>query len=123
MQRSTYALVGLLLGTLVQSARAVDFIRDSAAATGAAAQLSLPKTVTPSGYKLLRYDEDYRYLKDPASRSDFWDPIKYIPIGQSDWFLSFGGEVRERFENYSAANFGVPGKEADGYLLQRVLVH
>ncbi|MFL6463296.1 MAG: alginate export family protein, partial [Bryobacteraceae bacterium] len=40
-----------------------------------------------------------------------------------DWFLSFGGEVRERFENYSAANFGVPGKEADGYLLQRVLVH
>jgi hypothetical protein len=27
-------------------------------------------------YKLLRYDEDYSYLKDPDRRTDFWDAIK-----------------------------------------------
>src|SRR4051812_44295109 len=30
-------------------------------------------------YKLLRYDEDYGYLKDPGRRSDLWDFIKYVP--------------------------------------------
>jgi hypothetical protein len=74
-------------------------------------------------YKLLRYDENYRYLQDPTMRIDFWDPIKYIPIGSHNWFLSLGGEVRERFEGYSAANFGVPGTTADSYRLHRVLVH
>ena len=34
-------------------------------------------------YKLLRYDEDYSDLKDPARRTDFWDPIKYIPFRRS----------------------------------------
>jgi hypothetical protein len=74
-------------------------------------------------YKLLRYDENYRYLQDPAMRTDWWDPIKYIPIGPYNWFLSLGGEVRERFEDYTAANFGVPGRTADSYLLHRALVH
>lgn len=74
-------------------------------------------------YKSLRYDEDYSYLRDPTKRSDLWDPVKYIPIGPHDWSLSLGGELRERFENYSAANFGVPGKTADGYLLHRLLLH
>ena len=35
-------------------------------------------------YKLLRYDEDYSYLKDPDRRTDFWDPIKYIPFGDRE---------------------------------------
>jgi len=35
---------------------------------------------TPPAYKLLRYEEDYSYLKDPSRRTDFWDPIKYIPL-------------------------------------------
>src|SRR5207237_5136336 len=40
----------------------------------------------PPGYKLLRYEEDYSYLKDPSRRTDFWDPIKYIPLwGRPDW--------------------------------------
>ena len=27
-------------------------------------------------FKSLRYEEDYRYLADPAKRGDFWGPIK-----------------------------------------------
>jgi len=30
----------------------------------------------PPPYKHLRYDEDYRYLRDPSRRTDFWDPLK-----------------------------------------------
>lgn len=74
-------------------------------------------------YKLLRYDEDYSYLEDTSKRQDASDRIKHIPAGPHGWFLNLGGEVRERFEDYSAANFGVPGKSADSYLLHRILLH
>src|SRR3982750_1285448 len=47
----------------------------------------------PPSYKPLRYDEDYRYLKDARYPTDFWDPIKYVPLwGRDDWYLSLGGE-------------------------------
>src|SRR4051794_2346856 len=36
----------------------------------------------PSGYMLERWDEDYSYLKTARS-SDFFDPIKYIPLNAS----------------------------------------
>ncbi|AEI83005.1 hypothetical protein CNE_BB2p01940 (plasmid) [Cupriavidus necator N-1] len=74
-------------------------------------------------YNFLRYTEDYRYLQDPARRSDPWDPVKLIPLGAPDAYLSLGGELRERFESYSAPNFGVPGPSSDSYLLHRLLLH
>ncbi|MFJ4291404.1 alginate export family protein [Cupriavidus sp. NPDC089707] len=74
-------------------------------------------------YNFLRYNEDYRYLQNPAKRSDPWDPVKFMPLGPPATYLSLGGEIRERFENYSAPNFGVPGPSADGYLLHRILFH
>ena len=58
-------------------------------------------------YKLLRYDEDYSYLKDPDRRTDFWDPIKYIPFGdREDWYASFGAQLRPRFQFYNNFDFG-----------------
>lgn len=94
-----------------------------AAVGGASAQpLPSPPGVPPP-FKLLRYDEDYRYLRDPAMRADFWDPAKYVPFGSPGWFVSLGGEIRERFEDYSASNFGVPGPRGDGYLMHRALLH
>jgi hypothetical protein len=81
----------------------------------------------PPAYKLLRYEEDYSYLKDPCLRTDFWDPVKYIPLwGREDWYLSFGGELRERYETYH--NEGAGSAPADPYgnnsdMLQRYLLH
>ena len=74
-------------------------------------------------YKLLRYDEDYSYLKDPDRRTDFWDPIKYIPIGdREDWYVSFGAQSRQWFQFYNNFNFGTtPGPNA--FLTQRYLFH
>ncbi len=75
-------------------------------------------------YKLFRFDEDYRYLQDPTQRTDIWDPIKYIPFDvDPGWYLSFGGEIRERFEYYSEPNFGLQGQPPNGYLLHRNLLH
>ena len=78
---------------------------------------------SPPPYSFLRYDEDYRYLRDPAARSDPWDPVKYVPLASPTTYVSLGGEIRERFESYSAANFGVPGPTSDSYLLHRILLH
>jgi hypothetical protein len=75
------------------------------------------------GYKPFRYDEDYRYLRDPTLRSDFWDPLKYIPLGgDPNTYLSFGGELRERFESYSPTNFGLKGGNDNAYVLHRLLL-
>jgi hypothetical protein len=83
-----------------------------------------PSKETAPAYKLFRFDEDYRYLRDPATHTDIWDPIKYIPLGfGSTWYLSLGGELRERFEYYSHPNFGLQGQGPNGYLLHRLLLH
>jgi hypothetical protein len=59
-------------------------------------------------YHLLREDDDWSFLANPAERQDFGDPIKYIPLrsGGNDWFLSMGGEVREVWEQIGNDNWG-----------------
>jgi hypothetical protein len=34
--------------------------------------------LTPSGYKMLRFDEDYSYLTNQANRTDLFDPITFL---------------------------------------------
>jgi hypothetical protein len=81
----------------------------------------------PPPYKHLRYDEDYRYLRDPSRRTDFWDPLKYISTSSDpDWYLSIGGETREWFELFHNPGFGSLPESANGYNLyplQRYMLH
>jgi hypothetical protein len=78
---------------------------------------------SPPPFKPLRYEEDYRYLADPTKRRDFWDPVKYIPLGgRADTYLSFGGEWRERFESTENPDFGLEGVKQDDVLLHRFLL-
>jgi hypothetical protein len=77
----------------------------------------------PPAYALNRADEDYRYLRDPSLRSDFWDAVKYIPLNESgNLYLSLGGEARERYEYFSNPNWG-SGPPGSGYLMQRYFLH
>ena len=57
-------------------------------------------------YSLLRENEDWSFLKDPASSNDFWDPIKYIRLGREGSYLTIGGEIREVFEQVGNDNWG-----------------
>ncbi len=86
-----------------------------------------PKEEIPPPYKLLRYEENYSYLKDPSLRTDFWDPIKYVPLwGREDWYLSVGGELRERYEFFHDLDQGRAPADAQGNngdWLQRYLLH
>jgi hypothetical protein len=86
-----------------------------------------PSFPLPPPYQPLRYDEDYRYLRDPQRRSDVWDPLKYLPLNEAgDWYASLGGELRERYEFSHNPRFGQEPHDAHGnnnYLLQRYMLH
>jgi hypothetical protein len=68
-----------------------------------------------------RWDEDYGFLADPAQRSDFFDPIKYVPLNSAgDWYASFGGQFRDRYEYFNNYTFGTGPQTHNGYDLLRL---
>lgn len=73
-------------------------------------------------YNLLRENDDWSFLADPSQRSDFWDPIKYIPLGCEACYLSLGGEIREAFERVGNDNWGKQ-PYSNAFLLQRYMLH
>ena len=62
------------------------------------------------------------FLKNPSCRQDFWDPIKYIPLGSGTWFLSIGGEAREAFEQVGNDNWGKQ-PYTNTFFLERYMLH
>ena len=73
-------------------------------------------------YNLLRENDDWSFLADPSLRSDFWDPIKYIPLGCEACYVSLGGEIREAFEQVGNDNWGKQ-RYMNAFLLQRYMLH
>ena len=55
-----------------------------------------------------RYEEDYSYLRDPARSSDFFDPLKFIPLGaEGEVYLTLNGEARFRYDDTDHRNFAI----------------
>jgi hypothetical protein len=73
-------------------------------------------------YTLLGEDEDWSFLKDPSLRQDFWDPLKYIPLGTDGWYLSIGGGMREAFEQVGNDNWGTQNY-TNTFFLERYVLH
>jgi hypothetical protein len=71
----------------------------------------------------LRYEEDWSLLSDADCKKEPLDQIKYIPLGRQNWYLSIGGEIRYKYENYENSGFGTDPETDSGYLLQRYLLH
>jgi hypothetical protein len=88
------------------------------------AQESAPAPAPDRSYRLLRSDEDWSFLRDNNLRSDFWDPIKYIPLRKTDeyWFATFGGEAREVWEQIGNDNWG-QSPIMNGYLNERYMLY
>ena len=107
------------------------FLRNVAASGSAFALLTtaraddiVPTVMSPPAHTALRYDEDYSYLEDPAARTDLFDPLKYIPLNESgDWYVTLGGELRDRYEYFNNYTFGSGAQDKDGYNLLRVMPH
>jgi len=86
------------------------------AALGQTAEIRVP-------YQFERFDDDFRYLREPAKQNDPWDPIKYVPLGQDpDFYLTFGGELRERFDHFDSPFFSLRRRNSEDALLHRLLL-
>jgi len=78
----------------------------------------------PPDYQVLRQDEDYSYLQDPACRVHRWDSLKFVPQGsRSDSYLTIGGEAREWYEAFRNYNWGLSPPKYNAYLLQRLTAY
>jgi Alginate export len=71
-----------------------------------------------------RWSEDWSVLADPDVPREPLDELKYIPLSNDEarTYLSFGVNIRERFE-VNDANFGTGGNQRDSYLLSRTEAH
>ena len=69
-----------------------------------------------------RWQEDWSVLADPRTPREPLDALKYLPlsVGDPKTYLSFGLNVRERFEGNDAPSFGVGGAHPEEYLISRV---
>jgi hypothetical protein len=79
---------------------------------------------SPSTFPQLTYDEDDRYLSNPACRTELLDRLKFIPLFGADAnsYLSFGAFLRVRGEYFSHPNWG-SGPPGSAYLLQRYYLY
>ncbi|MGV1793099.1 alginate export family protein [Rhizobium sp. A37_96] len=95
------------------------------ATTGAAFADDPPAKPKRPAIKSNRWQEDWSVLADPALATQPLDRLKYLPLSAADpgTYVSFGANVRERFESNSAPGFGIGGVERDSYLIQRVQFH
>ena len=98
------------------------------------AQTQPPAPAVPAGppqgftrYNFLRGEEDFGFLRNDSLRTDFFDPLKYIPLSrQPGYYLTLGADIRYQYEAIRHENWGaVPpdGHDTDGYLLQRHMLH
>src|SRR5262245_26895835 len=83
--------------------------------TGSAAAYERPEI------KLIRWEEDWRPLCDPARQTEFLDPLKCIALAPGTT-LTLGGEWRERYENAQNPVFGFEGVGKQDVLLTRLLL-
>lgn len=75
-------------------------------------------------YRLLRDDENWAWLREPHVGDDFWDPVKYIRLGnRDDTFLTLGGETRQWVEGYENELWGQTKIKTNIYWLQRYMAH
>jgi hypothetical protein len=75
--------------------------------------------------KFNRWQEDWSVLADPRVPRQPFDFLKYVPLSATDEhvYLSFGANVRERFETNDSPLFGLGPSSNPSYLLSRTEAH
>jgi hypothetical protein len=69
-----------------------------------------------------RWQEDWSVLADPRVPHQALDGLKYIPLSSHDprTYLSFGADIRERFEANDSVNFGIGKSRPQAYVISRL---
>jgi hypothetical protein len=74
-------------------------------------------------FKMLRYDEDYRFLKNDTT-AVWYKNLKYSRFGENkNNFRSLGGELRWQYQWYKNEEWGDAPPDDDGFLYLRNLFH
>ena len=69
-------------------------------------------------------EQDWSFLSRPALHGDFFDPAKYIRLGDGPQsYISFGLEYRTEYEYYDNWMFGAGPQDHNGYVMSRVMPH
>jgi hypothetical protein len=74
-------------------------------------------------FETLRYNEDWSVLHNSAAASDWLDPVKFVPFGRPNAYLTLGGEARLKYEFYDQPVLNQSPGDDNGFLLQRYLLH
>lgn len=73
-------------------------------------------------FKLMRFDENYLYLRDSAPT--FYHKIKYTSLSaESNVYVSFGGSARWEYVDFHNEDWGRLGTGHNNFLLQRYDLH
>lgn len=84
--------------------------------------LLIGNIVSAQNFKLLRYEENYAFLKD--SNRNFYESLKFIPLNnQKDIYLSLGGEARYEYVDFNNEDWGRLNIGHNNFLLQRYDLH
>ncbi|WP_433830293.1 alginate export family protein [Flavobacterium anhuiense] len=84
--------------------------------------LLMGNTASAQSFKLLRYDENYEFLKD--SNRNFYERLKFIPLNQEkDVYMSIGGEARYEYVDFNNEDWGRFNIGHNNFLLQRYDLH
>ena len=69
-------------------------------------------------------EQDWSFLADSSKRADFFDPGKYISLGENpQLYVSLGFEQREEYEYFDNWMFGSGPQDHNGYVLHRTRPH
>jgi Alginate export len=69
-------------------------------------------------------EQSWSFLAAASKRTDFFDPVKYIPFwGNPEFYLSLGFEYRVEYEYFDNWMFGAGPQDPNGYVLNRVMPH
>lgn len=84
--------------------------------------LLMGNRTSAQNFKLLRYDENYEFLKD--SNRNFYERLKFIPLNQKkDIYMSIGGEARYEYVDFNNEDWGRFNVGHNNFLLQRYDLH
>ncbi len=136
---SAAASAGVSATDAVQGAKPADASAETPATpvndAGQDANASAPATKKPASKKKAvagqvsrppsaRWNEDFSSFADPANRKGLLAPLKFVPLGSSGAYVSFGGDYRITYVDFfDNPNWGLNGLDKDSYFQNRAMVH
>ena len=84
---------------------------------------SLAFSQQQAGFKPLRYEDDFSYLRNDTAKTAY-EKLKFLQVGnEARTYVSLGGELRYQYFNIKNEDWGDAPLDRDGYTLSRHLFH